>query len=442
MLNTAKHSLVVLFLLTQTLSSYQAGAYAQKISKNLFESKSFKTTTAINSSSSQLKLYKNPEVAAYDNNDAKNSKSKYDTKYSTVSSSSLYSVSSISGGFLPSYPGLGAGLMQPLVSALGFMVWDNNWHGSSFALNMVKNTFATIMFICTLTIGKGLMNPFSEVIPLRLMACSSLFGVVLGDCAAIAALRLLGSRKFLLVHCLKPVISCIVGVFVFGEQLSRRAMAGILSIMIGVYVASSSKVQNLKATEDDESKDKNDEKRIVRGYIYALSHLLMENIGVTLTKTCMRDIPILTPLYVGFLRYGSGAFMLFLISLFGPLINATASLVIKNEATDVSKWWVLPKTSNKHKVVISNTDNTGEVNTMTKSNWIAIAYGTFFVTFLGPTFFYRSLKFLNLGITVTLSCTAPLFEPILARVMHGTSINKRAILGSSFAVLGVTALCM
>ena len=62
---------------------------------------------------------------------------------------------------------------------------------------------------------------------------------------------------------------------------------------------------------------------------------------------------------------------------------------------------------------------------MTENNWKAIVLGTFFVTFLGPSLYYRSLQFMTLGIGVTLSCTAPLYEPILAKLLRGTNINGK-----------------
>jgi len=49
---------------------------------------------------------------------------------------------------------------------------------------------------------------------------------------------------------------------------------------------------------------------------------------------------------------------------------------------------------------------------------------------------------MTLGVGVTLSCTAPLYEPILAKLIKGTTINEKAILGAVMAFSGVAVLSL
>ena len=56
--------------------------------------------------------------------------------------------------------------------------------------------------------------------------------------------------------------------------------------------------------------------------------------------------------------------------------------------------------------------------------------------------YFKSLLLLPFGIAATLSCTAPLYEPALARILRGTKPNLQAIGGAVLAFLGVAALSL
>jgi drug/metabolite transporter (DMT)-like permease len=81
-------------------------------------------------------------------------------------------------------------------------------------------------------------------------------------------------------------------------------------------------------------------------------------------------------------------------------------------------------------------------HTMAAKNWRSVVVGTFFVTFLGPALFLRSLLLMPFGIASTLNCVAPLYEPALARVFSGTRPNPAAVGGSLLAFCGVAVLCL
>ena len=93
-------------------------------------------------------------------------------------------------------------------------MWDSNWKGSAFSLNLVKNVIASIYFGLTLLLTGAIKPIFTPdvVLPvLSPLAFSALLGVVVGDCTAIASLRLLGSRRYLLIDCLKPALASAIG---------------------------------------------------------------------------------------------------------------------------------------------------------------------------------------------------------------------------------------
>lgn len=347
--------------------------------------------------------------------------------------------------FSSTTPGLVPAVLSPISSALGFMFWDKNWHGSAFSLNMVKNFVASVFFIMATFVScqrQNIWPMLSDVTPFMIpLLVSAFLGVVIGDSTAIASLRRLGSRRYLLMDCLKPALSVIIGLVAFGEMISMKSALGIFCIVFGVYTASIQKVDQDNNSSDHQVQQNtilNESNQVAKGYLYAVGHLIFDTVGAAITKKCMeaskaRDSLTLGPLLVGLLRFGSAAFMLLAISLLGKL---TSSVNNSNE------WWSLPKTVSEN--TYNDDSESGENGNMvmTKSNWEKIICGTFFVTFLGPSLFYRSLQFMSLGIGVTLSCTAPVYEPILSKILYGQDINGKSMLSCLLAVSGVALICV
>lgn len=338
---------------------------------------------------------------------------------SVASGTALETTLSCRGGSLyAASPGLGAALASPLASAIGFMFWDKNWHGSAFALNLVKNILASGFFLATLSACGAVPNPFAEATPLLPLAISAFFGVVVGDSTAIASLRRLGSRRYLLIDCLKPALSTAVGVLAFGEKVTLKMSAGVFAVILGVFIASSQKVATTSGIQEEK-----DKASIFVGYALAVAHLFLDTAGAAITKRYSKGA--VGPLGIGLLRFGSAAVML-------SVIGGAGRVITGKSKTMESQWYAMPKTV---------TQNPSPFE-MTKANWRAIAIGTFFVTFLGPTLFMRSLLLMPLGIAVTLSCLAPLYEPALARILRGVRVNPAAVLGAVMAFGGVAALSL
>ena len=94
--------------------------------------------------------------------------------------------------------GILAALVAPLSMTIGFVIWDDQWHGSAFALNLFKCTLASAMFL--LTVGSIKLAGASGWSSWALgtvgwLVISSMAGIVIGDNTWLFALELLGSRK-------------------------------------------------------------------------------------------------------------------------------------------------------------------------------------------------------------------------------------------------------
>lgn len=328
----------------------------------------------------------------------------------TGPSTKLSMVTNLRGGSMS--PGLAPALVSPLVAAIGLMFWENNWKGSAFSLNLVKNAVASVLFLATL-VATGSMPTASA--PIGQLSLSAFLGIVIGDCTSIASMKRLGARRYLLVDCLRPVISTAIGVIAFGETISLRIIAGIAAVVAGVYVASSQKVES-SSTNTSSKRD------IIVGYSLAVIHLLFDTAGAAITKNCSQDK--LGPFAIGLLRFGSAAVMLSVIGSVGRFLSPRS----KKQGL---QWWSIP-----------GIGQDGSDYAMEANAWQAVIVGCFLVTFLAPSLFLRSLLLMPLGIAATLSCLGPLYEPALALIMKGTNINIAAIVGAMLAFAGVGAICL
>jgi len=78
---------------------------------------------------------------------------------------------------------------------------------------------------------------------------SALLGIVIGDCAELEALRLIGARRVLVVDTIKPFAAAILGHILLDEALYPAAFLGMILTTLGVYVvlmASLAKVEQIK----------------------------------------------------------------------------------------------------------------------------------------------------------------------------------------------------
>ena len=333
-------------------------------------------------------------------------------------------------------PGLSSAILSPAASALGFMLWDKNWLGSAFALNFAKNVIASVFYCITLT-ATGAMPSFqpgdASMIALPFLALSAFLGVVIGDSTSIASLKRLGARRYLLIDCMRPALAQLIGVFFFSEKITIRLVAGITAVISGVYIASAAK---MPAANADASTKNN--KGLAHGYALAGAHLVLDTVGASISKAYGSG---LGPLNICLLRFGSAALMLGAMSVAAqgwsslvrskqepsealesaPKVEASAP---KDEVvTNAAKWWQLP-------------------SNMSRKNWAGIVCGTFFVTFIAPSLFVRSILLMPLGLAMTLSCMAPLYEPLLARIIRGVRAEPQAVFGALFACAGVAILCV
>jgi drug/metabolite transporter (DMT)-like permease len=97
---------------------------------------------------------------------------------------------------------------------------------------------------------------------------SSLLGIVIGDCAELEALRLIGARRVLVVDTIKPFAAALIGNVLLNEALYPAAFVGMLLTAVGVYIvlmASIEKIEKIKEKTRKGSTKRNEDMAVYQG---------------------------------------------------------------------------------------------------------------------------------------------------------------------------------
>ena len=159
--------------------------------------------------------------------------------------------------------GIVAALAAPLTMTVGFIVWDNHWAGSAFALNMFKCTLASVGFIILSATTRD--DPFSSNIlqlqPVGYLMLSSVIGIVVGDWTWLEGLRLLGPRRVIVMDSLKPFLAAVFGWLLLGEDLRLGALGGIVLTVVGIVLVS---LESSSPSGEDEDSNNSAKEEIIR----------------------------------------------------------------------------------------------------------------------------------------------------------------------------------
>ena len=161
---------------------------------------------------------------------------------------------------MSSFPlGVTAAVTAPLIMTIGFIIWDNHWSGSTYALNLFKCCLASTWFLivsiatrCVSTVNESAdaCDPFPKEIftieAVGFLVLSSILGIVVGDFLWLEALRLLGARRVIVVDTVKPFLAAFMGWAILGENLRVAALGGVLLTVTGVVIVSLERAQRSK----------------------------------------------------------------------------------------------------------------------------------------------------------------------------------------------------
>ncbi|KAJ1486949.1 hypothetical protein T484DRAFT_1889871 [Baffinella frigidus] len=142
-----------------------------------------------------------------------------------------------------------AGLSGPIIMSLGLILWEGSWKGSALMLNAVKNTIASLIFLAIVPLrldtwrrGLGLDllegDSSADVARMDMLLLSSVLGIAISDNMWLAALKILGTRRIVLVDCVKPFVSAVLSFFILGESLRIEAGGAMAVTMAGIILVS------------------------------------------------------------------------------------------------------------------------------------------------------------------------------------------------------------
>jgi drug/metabolite transporter (DMT)-like permease len=251
-------------------------------------------------------------------------------------------------------------------------------------LNLSKGLVA---FIClgALLLTSGFITPnYHSFITLAL---SGIIGICLGDTLYFITLVRLGPRLTLLVGSLIPVIAGLISLLLLNESINTTATIGIALTLLGVaYVLWEKAPDNNKVIQWRS------------GVLLGMLFVCTEALGIVLTKIGVQNLPGMeatfirqTVAIVGLTFWGLAA---------GSLLG-----------------WLKPlkKGRTRNKVIVASIIG----------------------AFLGTWLSVLALKYTYTSVAAALNATSPLFILPMAALLMREKISRRAVAGTSVAVIGI-----
>ena len=299
---------------------------------------------------------------------------------------------------------IAGGAVAPGLMAFGLFVWADAWTYSPLALNAFKCTLGSALFGVVVLIFYR--RPMLGRAVLWL-AFSSLLGIVIADTLWLAALQILGARRMIAIDALKPFVAAFMGYFLLGDAVPWLGYLGVVICALGVYLLN---VESAAEEEDDAVVEAADvaveesetEPPYLRGYAYATVNVVLDVYAATIT---VAERGPLSSAEVNLLRFGLAAVLLILV-------------------------WVLREGRLK-----------SDAKPMPRRDWMRVALGVVFVTFLTPLITVWTMFVLPLAVAVTLWSLTPLWAlPVSA--YFGQRVSRRALMGAFLATGGVVMLAV
>lgn len=137
-------------------------------------------------------------------------------------------------------------LLSPLFMTIGFIIWESNWIGSAYSLNLYKCSLGSVLFALIVVINTSSIQFRKNDVGYLLL--SSTLGIVIGDVLWLEALRRIGARRVIVVDTIKPFAAAILGLCLLNEQLKPLAWVGMVVAVIGVLIVTLEKERLLDDT--------------------------------------------------------------------------------------------------------------------------------------------------------------------------------------------------
>jgi len=274
---------------------------------------------------------------------------------------------------------------------------------------------------------------------------SSLIGIVVGDNMWLQALKLLGTRKTMLMDLLKPFVGAFLSALILKETVSLMLFLGMVFTATGVLLVGLERSEETQAISGEDglegrvpdvsienvvgdsravsSPSIGAEKKFACkcfasgissvhvGYMCALFNVLLDVGGTIIAKQFGQAY---STFEINYIRFGFAGYSM---GLFVGMNRAMSAIILKSQPRPSFIW-----------------------PTLGRRGWVLISVGAVFVTFLCPALFFYSIFEIDLAVAMTLSCLGPIYSIPITYWFKGEEVTMQSIVGSLFAFIGVIPL--
>jgi drug/metabolite transporter (DMT)-like permease len=291
---------------------------------------------------------------------------------------------------------MGLGETLSLACALGwaFVLISFRHAGRSvppFALNLIKNLVAFVLFALTIVVWSGFHVPEIAHRDAVRLVLSGFLGLGVADTLVFASLNVLGAGLMAIVECLYSPFVILFSLVWLGESLSIAQGAGCALVIGAVTLAS--------ATENAHAVDR---RHLLRGVLSGAVAIILVAAGVALAKPALAGTPLLWAIE---LRYVGG------------LIGVWLSLPLVKG--NVGK--ALPPIPRKH--------------------WLML-FGIALTAYVQMMLWLGGFKYAQASVAAVLNQTATIFTILLAALFLHEPLTRFRIAAAFLAVAGVLLITL
>ena len=372
--------------------------------------------------------------------------------------------------------GVLAATASPAFMTVGFVLWELHWKSTPYNLNCFKASLASFLFLVTSLSFSGRLFYASYTL-LGWLVLSSFLGIVVGDNLWLLALKMIGSRRVIVIDAFKPFCGAILGNLFLDEKFSVLFTMGMFVTSIGVLLVALEKTNESGVQTNPiqqsplESMGNNEHNvncrqpirtilsgsRLLQGYFFAAANVILDAFGNLLVKSFAAE---LTTFDINLVRFGSASTLLLTGYLaleimkrknfLGKTQNEFISIPSDDEPSidlpnvESGPIGINPLETSKNSEVAPEKQIIRYADETSKAKWTSLGYvslGVLLVTFITPSLSQYALFQLNLGLLMTLTSLGPIYAVPAVYFMKGETISWRACAGACIAVLGVCIMC-
>jgi len=263
----------------------------------------------------------------------------------------------------------------------------------SLSVNIIRLVLGMILLTLTVLITTGSFFPVGVgQYGWNMLLISGLVGLMIGDLFLFQAFVDLGARLSLLIYCSVPIMTSVLGYFIFDEIFDYITILGIAITLSAISVVILSR----------RTKSKKFEKHILKGIIFATIGAIAQSVGLVLSKLGMGET--------------LGAFEATQIRVIAGLFGFILYITLR-------KKWKEIFSAVKDKVAMKY-----------------ILVGSIFGPFLGVTSSLLAMRYANIGVTTTIAQLNVILIIPFSVLIFKDKVNKIEIIASIFAFIGVALL--